>query len=169
MPPHIRGLDIEDCIISICTCQAPILLQTCQLWSVLSALAGRGDSKAGTGSPRWFVAFQHQKEAWYPLCRSKWMVWTNETRNFPIARHLHMVDVVDVSLPCQILGRVIPTSKYLPSHPSHWSPVLFEGSGQLLGVALHAAFAVDRGKYQGTPLLAVLGRWEACEAGAPRH
>ena len=39
------------------TCQAPILLQTCQLWSVLSALASRGDGKAGMGSPRWFVDF----------------------------------------------------------------------------------------------------------------
>ena len=42
---------------------------------------------------------------------------------------------------------------------------LVGGVRKLLGVALHAAFAVDRGEYQGTPLLAVLLRWEA---GAPK-
>ena len=42
---------------------------------------------------------------------------------------------------------------------------LVGGVGKLLGAALYAAFTADGGEYQGTPLLAVLLRWEA---GAPK-
>ena len=47
-----NNFDLQYVEVKACMCQAPILLQTCQLWSVLSALAGRGASKAGSGSPQ---------------------------------------------------------------------------------------------------------------------